>query len=129
MREQLRSFQAADPFGRTWDVEFRWLQNAISIRHADAVDLKYYISNGEERRELVVALPHPALRRLSESLGRQLTDPWCMRLGALHVRSMISTWTDMDKPIADASAADLERHNADLEAFDAGSRELAARTR
>ena len=129
MREQLRSFQAADPFGRTWDVEFRWLQNAISIRHADAVDLKYYISNGEERRELVVALPHPDLLSLSQSRGRQLTDVWCMRLAALHLRWMISTWTDMDKAIAAPSAADLERHNADLEASDAGSRELAARTR
>ena len=50
MPENYRRFSVNDPFGRTWDVEFRWQQNAISIRHADAIDCKYYISAGEERR-------------------------------------------------------------------------------
>ena len=58
MSENLRRFSVNDPFGRCWDAEFRWQQNAISIRHADAIDCKYYVSTGEERRELVVSLPH-----------------------------------------------------------------------
>src|SRR5690606_21714904 len=38
MADNLRSFQAGpDPFGRMWNVEFRWLQTGISIRHADTV--------------------------------------------------------------------------------------------
>ena len=36
MPENFRAFEAGpDPFGQTWQVEFRWIQNAISIRHAD----------------------------------------------------------------------------------------------
>jgi hypothetical protein len=129
MREQLRNFQATDPFGRAWDVEFRWLQNAISIRHADTVDLKYYITGGEEKRELVVALPHPALLRLCAERGRALTDAWCLRLGAAHVRHMISTWADMDKTLVTPDRAELSAYNAEIEAGDESARELAARTR
>ncbi len=129
MREQLRNFQVTDPFGRQWDVEFRWLQNAISIRHADAVDLKYYISNGDERRELVVALPHSELLRLAAERGRELSDAWCLRLGARQVEFMIATWAGMDKPVATVSSTDLARFNAALESAAAEARELAARTR
>ncbi len=71
----MRRFQVADPFGRTWDVEFRWQQNAISIRHADAVDCKYYISCGDEKRELVVALRHPDLLRVAAERGSSAHGP------------------------------------------------------
>ena len=52
MIENFRRFQAGpDPFGRTWDVEFRWQQNGISIRHADTVDVKFHLSrDGDDRR-------------------------------------------------------------------------------
>ncbi|MBE0656334.1 MAG: hypothetical protein IH602_01520 [Bryobacteraceae bacterium] len=129
MREQLRNFQASDPFGRTWDVEFRWLQNAISIRHADTVDLKYYISAGDERRELVVALPHPVLLKLCAERSRPLTDAWCLRLGAAHVCHMIATWADMDKTLVTPDAQEIAAHNAKIEAAGDSARELAARTR
>lgn len=110
-------------------MEFRWLQNAISIRHADTVDLKYYISAGEERRELVVALPHPLLLKLCAERGRTLTDAWCLRLGAAHVRHMISTWADMDGTLAEPGAAELAVYSAEIEAAGDAARELAARTR
>lgn len=129
MREQLRNFQVSDPFGRAWDVEFRWLQNAISIRHADTVDLKYYITEGEERREVVVALPHPQLLKICGERGRPLTDSWCLRLGAAHVRHMVSTWADMDKTLVTPEAAELAAYNAVIEAAEESARELAARTR
>ena len=67
MLQNPRAFQATDLFGRTWSVEFRWLQNAISIRHADAVDLKYFLSSDEERREIVLALPHAELQATPQS--------------------------------------------------------------
>ncbi len=42
MPDNFRRFQAGpDPFGRVWEVEFRWLQTGISIRHADTVDVKF----------------------------------------------------------------------------------------
>jgi len=100
MRDQFRRFQVGDPFGRTWDVEFRWQQNAISIRHADAIDCKYYLSCGDERRELVVSLPHPDLLAVAAEAGRELSDAWVLELAGLHVDKMVSTWEDMDRAIA-----------------------------
>ena len=49
MSENVRRFTAGpDPFGRVWEVEFKWHQTAISIRHADTVDVKYLLwTDGE----------------------------------------------------------------------------------
>jgi hypothetical protein len=125
MQDQLRRFQATDPFGRAWEVEFRWLQNGISIRHADTVDCKYYITDGQEKREIVIALSHPELTTLAKGRSRGLTDPWCMSLAALHLRRVISNWEDMDKTIITPSAKDLGEHNAEVERAAAVAREFA----
>jgi hypothetical protein len=114
MLENFRTFTATDPFGRTWQVEFRWLQNAISIRHSDSVDLKYYISDGEEKREIVMALPHPDLVALARSQGRALTDAWCLQMAGLHLEGMIRTWTDMENTIVTVPARDLAHHHQAL---------------
>lgn len=126
MQENLRNFAVTDPFGREWQVEFRWHQNAISIRHADAVDCKYYLSCGGESRELIIALPHAALLRAAEKTGRELTDAWCMRLAARHLRHMISTWEDMERTIVTVTPSELDAHAAALAAADAAAREQAA---
>ena len=114
MRENFRRFSVNDPFGRAWDVEFRWQQNAISIRHADAVDCKYYLSCGEERRELVVSLPHPVLLAVAAEAGRELSDAWVLKLGGLRVERMIFTWEDMDKTIAVVSRQEMAACNKAL---------------
>ena len=111
MIDNFRRFDAGpDPFGNRWTVEFRWLQNAISIRHSDSVDVKFQLFRGENLEEKVIALNHPDLLSLSAKLKRPLTDPWCMKLAALHLRGMIETDQDMDKQIVVPSLADLERH-------------------
>jgi hypothetical protein len=115
MLENFRGFSVNDPFGRKWDVELRWYQNAISIRHADAIDCKYYISSLDERRELVVSLPHPALLALAGKVAHELTDAWVIRLAGLHVQHMITTWEDMDKTIAVPSTAAMEAYHQALE--------------
>ena len=113
MIENFRRFQAGpDPFGRTWDVEFKWLQTAISIRHSDSVDVKFIISSGEERMEKVIALMHPDLLELSRKAGRPLTDPWCSRLAALHLKHMIETGEDIEKPLVTVPYQSLEQYNA-----------------
>ena len=39
-----REFEAGpDPFGRKYQVYFKWLQTAISMRHADTVDVKFIL--------------------------------------------------------------------------------------
>jgi hypothetical protein len=111
MPDLTRRFQAGpDPFGRTWEVEFRWLQTGISIRHADTVDVKFLLwTEGEEKQEKVIALPHPALLELSRETGHPLTDPWCMRLAGRHLAYMIESGEDLEKTLVTVTLAGLRR--------------------
>jgi hypothetical protein len=111
-----REFDAGpDPFGRTFHVLFKWLQTAISIRHADTVDVKFIlVADDEPRTQKTIALPHAELLRLSRDTGRSLDDPWCARIAALHLRYMIETGEDMDKDLVTPLPADLKRHAAEI---------------
>jgi hypothetical protein len=111
MPENSRRFQAGpDPFGRLLEVEFRWLQTGISIRHADTVDVKFQLwTEGEPRQEKVLALPHPALLELSRETGHDLTDAWCLKLAATHLIAMIESGEDLEKTLVTLSPADLRR--------------------
>ena len=111
MPDNFRRFQAGpDPFDRTWEVEFRWLQTGISIRHADTVDVKYYLwTEGEPKQEKVIALPHLALLALSQETGHPLTDAWCMKLAGTHLKSMIESGEDLEKTLVTLAPADLRR--------------------
>jgi hypothetical protein len=111
MMENYRRFEVGpDPFGRNWIAEFRWLQNGITIRHADTVDVKFQLISGEDVQEKVIALPHPDLLTLSKQMGRPLTDAWCMKLAALHLRHMIETDEDMEKTLVTVGLDDLPRY-------------------
>ena len=114
--ENYRRFEATDPYGRMWQMEFRWQQNAISIRHADAVDVKFQMQQGDEATEKVVAVEHPHLVALSRTTGVPMSDAWISRLAALHLKEMIETDRDMEKTLVTPTLADLERHAAKLEA-------------
>ncbi len=113
MSDQSRSFQAGpDPFGRVWNVQFRWLQTGISIRHADTVDVKFFVSpEGGEPEEKVIALPHPALLQLTASRGRKLSDSYCLRLAAAHLRRMIETSEDMEKTLVTLTPEELAAYD------------------
>ncbi len=116
MLDNFRRFQAGpDPFGRTWEVEYRWLQTGISIRHADTVDVKFILwmtgPNGEqvEQQEKVIAMPHPALLELSTETGHLLTDPWCGRLAATHLKHVIESGEDLEKTLIQAPIQALRK--------------------
>ncbi len=111
MPENIRRFVAGpDPFGRSWDVEFRWLQTGISIRHADTVDVKYIIwTEGEPKQERVIAMQHADLLALSARVNHPLTDAWCMKLAAHHLHYMVETGEDLEKILVTLSPADLDR--------------------
>ena len=123
MIENFRRFQTeADPFGRVWDVAFRWQQNGISIRHADTVDVKFHVwTTDEPKQERVIALNHPDLLKLSAKTGHPLTDAWCIKLAALHLKHMIESDEDMEKTLVTAPYAELERHADELRAAPARS--------
>jgi len=111
MTDNFRRFDAGpDPFGRTWAVEFRWLQTGISIRHADTVDVKFVIwTRDEPKQERVIALEHPLLLKLGGKTGHALTDAWCLKIAAAHLKYMIETGEDLEKTLVTPGEAELER--------------------
>lgn len=115
LMENFRQFDAGpDPFGRAWKAEFKWLQTAISLRHSDTVDVKYVLRTDGERTEKTIAMPHADLLELSQKTGRVLTDPWCSRLAATHLKHLIESGEDMEKDLVTMSPADLARCSAEL---------------
>jgi hypothetical protein len=116
MSDQSRLFEAGpDPFGRMWKVQFRWLQTAISIRHADTVDVKFFVTpEGGPTEEKIVALPHPELLKLTAQSGRKLSDPMCMRLAAAHLKHMIETSEDMDETLVTVTPEELAAYDQQL---------------
>lgn len=114
--QNFRQFEAGpDPFGRKFQVLFKWLQTAISTRHADTVDVKFVLvdENGG-RSEKTVALPHSALLAVSHEVGRTLDDPWCSRLAELHLLRMVETGEDMEKDLVTLTQAELKHYAGQL---------------
>ena len=107
-----RQFEAGpDPFGRKFQVWFKWLQTAISIRMADTVDVKFILVDEEGgRTEKTIALPHPELQRVSRERSRAMDDPWCARIAELHLRHLVETGEDMEKDLVTVAPADLKRY-------------------
>ena len=111
-----RQFEAGpDPFGRKFQVLLKWLQTAISIRHADTVDVRFVLTDESGvRTDKSIALPHADLLRVSHETGRSLDDPWCGRIAALHLRYLVETGEDMEKDLVTVLPADLRRYAAEL---------------
>ncbi|MGD0499518.1 MAG: hypothetical protein ABSC23_13900 [Bryobacteraceae bacterium] len=111
-----REFEAGpDPFGRKYRVLLKWLQTAISLRHADAVDTKFILSDENGARiERTVSLPHAALLQTSAETGRPMDDAWCARLARLHLARMVETGEDMEKDLVTVSPVDLRRLASEL---------------
>jgi hypothetical protein len=124
MSDESRLFEAGpDPFGRTWKVQFRWLQTAISIRHADAVDVKFLATSAEgTSEEKVIALPHPLLLQLTAERRRKLSDTYCLRIAAAHLKHMIETSEDMDKTLVTVSSEELSAYDQQLHGVTDGRR-------
>ena len=119
-----RQFEAGpDPFGRKFQVLFKWLQTAISIRHADTVDVKFVlVDDNGARSEKTIALPHADLLTSTREIQRPLDDAWCARIAAMHLMHLIETGEDMEKDLVTLSLADLRRYsgielNAEREAI------------
>jgi hypothetical protein len=111
-----RQFEAGpDPFGRKFQVMFKWLQTAISIRHADTVDVKFILQDESgARTEKTIALPHALLVELSRAAGRKMDDAWCARIAELHLLRLVETGEDMEKDLVTLSAAELKVHAAEI---------------
>lgn len=103
-----------DPFGRMWQVQLKWLQTAISIRHSDTVDVKFVLRSEGESSEKAIALPHAALRETAERLRATMSDAWCARIAVAHLKFLIESGEDMDKDLVTLDAAQVSGYAADL---------------
>ena len=114
--QNFRQFEAGpDPFGRKFQVWFKWLQTAISIRGADTVDVKFVLENEQAgSAQKTIALPHLALLALSRETGRPMDDAWCSRLAALHLVRLVETGEDMEKDIVAVAPATLKQYAQEL---------------
>ena len=122
-----REFEAGpDPFGRKFQVLFKWLQTAISLRHADTVDVKFIlVDENDARAEKTIALPHADLLRVSAETGRKMDDAWCARLAAQHLLHLVATGEDMEKDLVTVPLADLRRYAAELSRTEHGESQAA----
>ena len=57
----------------------------------------------------MLALPHAELLALSQRTGHPLTDPWCLKLAATHLKYMIESGEDLEKTLVTLSPQDLDR--------------------
>jgi hypothetical protein len=107
-----REFEAGpDPFGRKFQILFKWLQTAISLRHADTVDVKFLlVDDSGGRTEKTIALPHADLLRVSQELKRPMDDAWCSRIAAAHLLHLVKTGEDMEKDLVTVTTADLKSY-------------------
>ena len=111
-----REFEAGpDPFGRKFQVMFQWLQTAISLRHADTIDVKFILADESgARTEKTIALPRAGVMATAAETGRAVDDAWCARLAELHLLRLVQTGEGMEKDLVAVSPADLGRYAAEL---------------
>jgi hypothetical protein len=102
-----------DPFGRQWQVLFKWLQTAISLRHSDTVDVKFILESDGERIQKQIALPHAEILELGRRTSHEVTDAWCARLAALHLKKMVESGEDLEKDLVTVRPAELAEYAAE----------------
>jgi len=110
-----RQFEVGpDPFGRQWQVLFKWLQTAISLRHSDTVDVKFILTGNDTRMEKQIAMPHADLLELSRRTGHEMNDAWCSRLAAAHLKRMVESGEDLEKDLVTVRFEELTEQAAEV---------------
>lgn len=110
-----RQFEVGpDPFGRKWQVLFKWLQTAISLRHSDTVDVKFVLESDGMRVEKQIAMPHAELLELSRRTGHEMTDAWCSRLAAVHLKRMVESGEDLEKDLVTVRMSEMAEYAAEI---------------
>ena len=112
-----RQFEAGpDPFGRKFQVFFKWMQTAIALRHSDTVDVRFILEDEAGARvEKTIALPHADLQKVSAELKRPMDDAWCSRLAAAHLLHLVETGEDMEKALVTVTASDVKAYAQSLQ--------------
>jgi hypothetical protein len=110
-----RQFEVGpDPFGRKWQVLFKWMQTAIALRHSDTVDVKFALRSDDTRVKKQIAMPHADLLELSRSTGHEMSDAWCSRLAAMHLKRMVESGEDLEKDLVTVRLNELAGYAAGI---------------
>jgi hypothetical protein len=110
-----RQFEVGpDPFGRKWQVLFKWMQTAIALRHSDTVDVKFALRSDDTRVQKQIAMPHADLLELSRSTGHEMSDAWCSRLAAMHLKRMVESGEDLEKDLVTVRLNELAGYAAGI---------------
>jgi dsRNA-specific ribonuclease len=117
--ENFRDFDAgADPFGRRWHAQFKYLQTGISIRHSDSVDVRFVLDNGEEQVQKTVVIHNADIRAYGKRTGRVITDSLCSRIAACKLHHVIETAEDLEKDYLFATPAEIEEYDAKIKKWE-----------
>ena len=99
------------------DVTARWqLERQVAEQASQLNAIFEAAPDGEPKYERVIALSHPDLLKLSQVTGHSLTDPWCMKIGALHLEHMIGSGEDIEKTLVTVRYEEMQRYAKELEA-------------
>ena len=110
-----RQFEVGpDPFGRKWQVLFKWLQTAIAMRHSDTVDVKFSLRSDDTRVEKQIAMPHVDLLELSRRTEHEMSDAWCSRLAAMHLKRMVESGEDLEKDLVTVRLNELAGYATEI---------------
>jgi hypothetical protein len=110
MNEFIGPFDVSSPLtGETRHVRFSHLWNAISTRHSDTVDAKFFVDG----RGIIVGLAHAGLVRVAAQAGRNLSDREVSFIAAEHLRERLQQ--EDERPLYDVSADEVHRLATKLE--------------
>lgn len=117
--ENFRDFDAgADPFGRRWHAQFKYLQTGISIRHSDSVDVRFVLDNGEDKVQKTVVIQNADVRAHSKRTGRIVSDAWCSRIAMCKLIYVIQTAEDLEKDYLQVTPAEIEEFDAKIKKWE-----------
>jgi len=110
-----RQFEVGpDPFGRKWQVLFKWLQTAIALRHSDTVDVKFALRSDDTQVQKQIAMPHVDLLELSRRTEHEMSDAWCSRLAAMHLKRMVESGEDLEKDLVTVRLNELAGYATEI---------------
>jgi hypothetical protein len=119
MMENFRDFDAgADPFGRTWHAQFKYLQTGISIRHSDTVDVRFVLDNGDEQLQKTVVIQNADIRAYGKRAGRVVSDSLCSRIAMCKLRHVVETAEDLEKDYLQVTPAEIEEYDSKIKKWE-----------
>jgi hypothetical protein len=79
---------------------------AIATRHADAVDIKFFVDG----RPVWVALPAPAWVEYKNRTGKQITDPLAIEIAGHYLKTALESGEGLGREMYSLTVEEVLRH-------------------